>query len=127
MGPDTGGRRLDPRERAVGGQDGTPVAVLDFGFFSTVGGDPAFDAAITASIYDMYVARRPAGRSPDRRRTDCRFGYDPDRLAVYRAAYAVITSNAYDTLGQDGHFRWCVDMLRRDSVTEALSRAARSR
>lgn len=108
------------------GQDGTPLAVLDFGFFSTAG-DPAFDAAITASIYDMYG---PGARKTEARidtELTARFGYDPDRLAVYRAAYAVITSNAYDPLGQDGHFRWCVDMLRRDSVTEALARAARSR
>lgn len=103
-----------------------PVAVLDFGFFSTVG-DPAFDAAVAASVYDMYgPGARDAEARIDKELTS-RFGHDPDWLAVYRAAYAVITGNAYDPLGQDGHFRWCVDMLRRESVTEALSRVARSR
>ncbi len=101
------------------GDDLRPVAVLDFGFFSTAG-DPTFDAAVTASIYDMY--------GPAARETECRidemltsrFGYDPGQLALYRAAYAVITSNAYDPLGQDGHFQWCVDMLSRESVVQAL-------
>jgi hypothetical protein len=101
------------------GDDLRPVAVLDFGFFSTAG-DPAFDAAVTASIYEMYS---PAARETEARIDGVltsRFGYDPRRLALYRAAYAVITSNAYDPLGRDGHFQWCVDMLSRDSVVQAL-------
>lgn len=34
-------------------EDSTPTAVLDWGFFTTEG-DPAFDAAVAASIFDMY-------------------------------------------------------------------------
>ncbi|MFE4499757.1 phosphotransferase family protein [Rhodococcus sp. NPDC056743] len=33
--------------------DGALTAVLDWGFFTTEG-DPAFDAAVAASIFDMY-------------------------------------------------------------------------
>jgi Ser/Thr protein kinase RdoA (MazF antagonist) len=36
-----------------------PLAVLDFGFLSTAA-DPAFDAAVTASVYDMYSPAPPA-------------------------------------------------------------------
>lgn len=106
------------------GADGAPTAVLDFGFFSTAG-DTAFDAAVTASVFDMYG---PGARDTEARidrELSARFGHAPDRLAVYRAAYAVITSNAYDPLGQDGHFQWCVDMLNRGSVSQALRRAPR--
>lgn len=101
------------------GDDLRPVAVLDFGFFSTAG-DPAFDAAVTASIYEMYgpAARETEGRIDGM--LTSRFGYDSRRLALYRAAYAVITSNAYDPLGRDGHFQWCADMLSRESVAQAL-------
>lgn len=99
-----------------------PLAVLDFGFLSTAA-DPAFDAAVTASIYDMYS---PAARETEGRIDEAlisRFGYDSRRLALYRAAYAVITSTAYDPSGRDGHYRWCVDMLSRASVIQALDAA----
>lgn len=95
------------------------LAVLDFGFLSTAG-DPAFDAAVTASIYDMYS---PSARETESRIDEAlasRFGHDPHRLALYRTAYAIVTSNAYDPLGLDGHYRWCVEMLIRDSVVQAL-------
>jgi aminoglycoside phosphotransferase (APT) family kinase protein len=104
------------------GADGTPTAVLDFGFFSTAG-DPAFDAAVTASVFDMYGPGAQDTEARIDRELSARFGHDPGRLAVYRAAYAVITSNAYDPLGQDGHFQWCANMLNRTSVSEALCRA----
>lgn len=104
------------------GDDLRPVAVLDFGFFSTAG-DPVFDAAVTSSIYEMYgSAARETEARIDAMLTS-QFGYASRRLALYRAAYAVITSNAYDPLGADGHFQWCVDMLSRDSVIEALQAA----
>jgi Phosphotransferase enzyme family len=96
-----------------------PLAVLDFGFLSTAA-DPAFDAAVTASVYDMYS---PAARQTEARidhALTTRFGYNPGRLALYRAAYAVITSTAYDPLGKDGHYQWCTNMLTRQSVTHAL-------
>ena len=98
---------------------GTPVAVLDFGFLSTVG-DPAFDAAVTASIYDMYGPRaRDAEAALDDAVAD-RFGYPAQLLAVYRAAYALVTSNCFSASGSDGHFAWCVRMLERADVLGAL-------
>ncbi|MFJ9085806.1 phosphotransferase family protein [Streptomyces sp. NPDC102384] len=101
------------------GEDVRPVAVLDFGFLSGCG-DPAFDAAVAGSIFDMYS---PAAQETEARLDEVLIsdlGHTPHRLALYRAAYAVITSNAYDPAGQDGHFQWCIDMLSRDSVADAL-------
>jgi Ser/Thr protein kinase RdoA (MazF antagonist) len=95
---------------------GRPSAVIDFGFLTTVG-DPAFDAAVTASIFDMYG---DAARSTEAR-LDARLDVDPRRAAVHRAAYAVITATCFSPTGDDGHFRWCVAMLRRDDVLAALS------
>jgi len=59
---------------------------IDFGFPSTVG-DPVFDAAVTASIFDMYgPLARDAERDLDKAITES-FGYSADRMALYRAAY----------------------------------------
>jgi Ser/Thr protein kinase RdoA (MazF antagonist) len=96
--------------------DGHPVAVLDFGFLTAIG-DPAFDAAITASIFDMY--------SPEAARTEAILDEalaspDPTRLALYRAAYALATANCFSPSGSDGHFAWCIAMLERPEVREAL-------
>jgi len=33
-----------------------------------------------------------------------RFGYDPRHFAIYRAAYALSTSNAFGSDGHDGHY-----------------------
>jgi aminoglycoside phosphotransferase (APT) family kinase protein len=97
-----------------------PVAVLDFGFFTTVG-DPAFDLAVTASIFDMYgPLARQVETEIDRAAAE-RFGFPPERLTLYRAAYAIATANVYDPDGKDGHFRWCTEMLRRDEITDLLS------
>ena len=96
-----------------------PAAVLDFGFLTSVG-DPAFDAAVTSSIFDMYGdgARRTEARLEHafaRRR-----GHDPARLAVHRAAYAIVTATCFSASGSDGHFAWCVAMLQRPDVRDAL-------
>lgn len=99
-----------------------PIAVLDFGFLS-VHGDVAFDAAVTASIVEMYG---PTARKIERDldtafvRALGPFVPSSDVLAVYRAAYALITSTAYDAEGNDGHFAWCAAMLARDDVCVAL-------
>ncbi len=98
---------------------GAPAAVLDFGFLTTVG-DPAFDRAVTASIFDMYG---PDARATESRLDEAlgeRFGDDPDRLGVYRAAYAVVTATCFSASGSDGHFAWCAAMLRRPDVLAAL-------
>ncbi|GIE99710.1 aminoglycoside phosphotransferase family protein [Paractinoplanes rishiriensis] len=101
------------------GAAGRPSAVLDWGFLTTEG-DPAFDAAVTAAIFDMYG---PEALATERRllaRMSERFGYAPRTLLVYRAAYSLITANAYSADGKDGHFAWCVTALNRDDVTRAL-------
>jgi len=96
-----------------------PVAVLDFGFFTTVG-DPLFDLAVTASIYDMYGSRAAASEAAIDAATARRREVPPERLVLYRAAYAVATANVYDAAGEDGHFNWCVEMLGRPEVAAVL-------
>ena len=91
-----------------------PLALLDFGFLSFAG-DPAFDAAVAASIWDMYGPHARDTEALLDRAIAERFGHDAERLALDRAAYAVITSNAYDPRGRDGHFAWCVALLRRET------------
>lgn len=100
-------------------QAGSPTSVLDFGFLSTVG-DPRFDAAVAASIFDMYgPGARATEAALDREMTEA-FGDDRSVLHLYRAAYALVTSNAYSASGSDGHFTWCVDLLGRADVREAI-------
>lgn len=96
-----------------------PTAVLDFGFLSTYG-DCAFDAAVTGSIFEMYG---PNARSIEERLDQQLLpasGAATETFALYRAAYALITANAYDPDGADGHFQWCVDMLERPEVCGVL-------
>lgn len=110
---------LVPMNVHVDGPGGDVVALLDLGFLTTVG-DPAFDAAVTASIFDMYGPRQRASeRVLDAALVD-RLGHDPRRLGVYRAAYALATATVYDPDGLDGHFEWCVAMLGRDDVRASL-------
>jgi hypothetical protein len=96
-----------------------PVGILDFGFLSTIG-DPVFDAAVTASIFDMYGPEARAVEGSIDAAIAERFGHPADRMTLYRAAYGAITSNAYDSRGQDGHFAWCADIFRRADVRELL-------
>jgi len=89
-----------------------PISVLDFGFLSTAG-DPAFDAAVGCAIFNMYG---PHSRQIEDQLTQAvtgKFGYTPKTLSLYKAAYAAITSNAYDPNGNDGHFEWCTKVLSR--------------
>ncbi|QOW02046.1 phosphotransferase family protein [Rhodococcus pyridinivorans] len=99
--------------------DGTPAAVLDWGFFTTEG-DPAFDAAVAASIFDMYGKSALDTELDLYDQIEERLGYQRDALLVYRAAYSLITANAYDADGNDGHFAWCVAALNRPDVVQAL-------
>ena len=50
-----------------------------------------------------------------------RFGYPLEELTLYKAAYAIATSNAYDPEGRDGHFVWCVQLLQREAVRGLLT------
>jgi hypothetical protein len=104
-------------------EDLRPTAVLDWGFLTTAG-DPAFDASVAAGIFDMYGAH---AATVDRQLCELvaqRLGVPHDDVLVYRAAYAVATSNAYDEDGQDGHFAWCANALSRPDIRAALHRSA---
>jgi aminoglycoside phosphotransferase (APT) family kinase protein len=94
---------------------GQPVAVLDFGFYTTAG-DPAFEAAITAAIWDMYG---PHAREHTAELTQLfaqELGYAPATLAAYQGAYALTTYDLFGMGDNDGHFPWCAEQLRRNSV-----------
>ncbi|WP_433290837.1 phosphotransferase family protein [Actinoplanes sp. CA-030573] len=91
------------------------IAVLDWGFL-TAEGDPAFDAAVTAAIFDMYG---PRARATEEALLD-RMPYDRTTLLVYRAAYSLITATAYDPRGRDGHFAWCAEALNRPEIVRAV-------
>ncbi len=94
-------------------------AVLDFGFLSTAG-DPAFDAAIAASCFDMWG---PSAQDVEReleRAFVSAFGHDHHRYSIYRAAYAFTTACCFGTDLSEGHFAWCIHMLRRSDVRDAV-------
>lgn len=98
---------------------GSRPALLDWGLLTTRG-DPALDAALFSSFFDMYG---PAARRRESELTTLiqhRFGYPTELLLTYRAWYAVVGSNAYDSAGRDGHFAWCVKFLNRPEVTTLL-------
>lgn len=99
--------------------DNRPLSVFDFGFMTTVG-DPLFDASISSAIFNMYG---PHARRIDDEVTDAvvaALGYPRPALLAYRAVYSLITSNAYSATGDDGHFRWCVTMLKREDVRASI-------
>jgi aminoglycoside phosphotransferase (APT) family kinase protein len=101
-------------------QDLRPTAVLDFGFLSTAG-DPRFDAAMSAAIFDMYgpYAREISGRLTARISRE--FGYPEDVLLLYRAAYALATGTFFSDDGSDGHFAWCAAVLDDPAVAAILT------
>jgi aminoglycoside phosphotransferase (APT) family kinase protein len=96
-----------------------PRAVLDFGFLSTAG-DLRLDASITAVIMNMYGPHAKAIADTLTDRFAAELGYPVEVLLIYRAAYAVATSNVFTADGSDGHFPWCVAQLTRAEVTAAL-------
>jgi aminoglycoside phosphotransferase (APT) family kinase protein len=96
-----------------------PVAVLDFGFLTTAG-DPRLDAAIAASVMNMYGSYAPAITDALTAQVAQDLDYPVDVLLTYQAAYAVATANAFTSDGSDGHFAWCIDRLRRSDVADAL-------
>ena len=100
-------------------REGAPAAVLDFGFLSTLG-DPAFDAAVTTSVYDMYGPDAAATEAVLESAVVQRLGHDPALLDLYRAAYALTTATCFSASGSDGHFAWCVRVLERPRVRDAL-------
>ncbi|MFC4009251.1 phosphotransferase family protein [Nonomuraea purpurea] len=93
---------------------GRPVAVLDFGFFTTAG-DPAFEAAITAAVWDMYGPYAEEHVAALTRLFAAELRYSQETLALYQTAYALATYDLFSSDGGDGHFRWCVTLLKRSS------------
>ncbi|GAB2884840.1 phosphotransferase family protein [Streptomyces mayteni] len=91
---------------------GRPAAVLDFGFFTTAG-DPAFEAAVTAAVWDMYGPHADEHVTTLTRLFAAELGHRPATLALYQAAYALATYDLFATDGGDGHFRWCASLLNR--------------
>ncbi|MDN5853056.1 MAG: phosphotransferase [Actinomycetia bacterium] len=100
-------------------EESAPVAVLDFGLLSAVG-DPRFDAAVATSIFDMYSPRARTNEDILTSAVVAEFGYDSSVLHLYRAAYALVTSNCFSASGTDGHFEWCATMLQRSDVRAAI-------
>jgi aminoglycoside phosphotransferase (APT) family kinase protein len=96
-----------------------PTAVLDFGFISTAG-DPRMDASVSAVIYNMYGPHRERITRTLTDRFCIDLGYPAEVLLLYRAAYAMATSNFLTSDGSDGHFEWCVWWLNHPEVTAAL-------
>jgi HAD superfamily hydrolase (TIGR01549 family) len=98
------------------------TAVLDFGLLS-LPGDPAFDAAVTAHVADMYGPEHLLVEQGYDAAVTRRFGHPQELLTLYRAAWALITSDLHDPQGRDGHFAWCAEMLQRNEVTGLLAGA----
>ncbi|MFD7668397.1 phosphotransferase family protein [Streptomyces sp. NPDC059788] len=97
---------------------GRPVAVLDFGFYTTAG-DPAFEAAVTAAAWDMYGPHAEEHAAELTRLFAHELGYAPSALAACQAAYALTTYDLFGLDDSDGHFRWCAEQLRRNAVFSA--------
>jgi aminoglycoside phosphotransferase (APT) family kinase protein len=97
---------------------GRAVAVLDFGFYTTAG-DPAFEAAVTAAIWDMYGPHAEVHTAELTGLFARELGYAPEVLTAYQAAYALTTYDLFGMDDRDGHFRWCAGQLRRNAVFSA--------
>ncbi|SDD37846.1 phosphotransferase family protein [Glycomyces harbinensis] len=93
---------------------GLPVAVLDFGFFTTAG-DPAFEAAVTAAVWDMYGPYAEEHVATLTGRFAAELRHPPQTLALYQTAYALATYDLFSTDGTDGHFRWCAALVDRSA------------
>lgn len=96
-----------------------PLAVLDFGFLTTAG-DARLDAAISASVMNMYGPHALSITRDLTAQFASELGHPIHVLLVYQAAYAVATSNAFTRDGSDGHFAWCIAQLRRADISRAL-------
>ncbi|MFD8813290.1 phosphotransferase family protein [Streptomyces sp. NPDC059627] len=97
---------------------GRPLAVLDFGFYTTAG-DPAFEAAVTAAVWDMYGPHAEEHAAELTRLFAHELGYAPATLSTYQAAYALTTYDLFGLDVRDGHFRWCAEQLRNNVVFSA--------
>ncbi|WP_112239647.1 phosphotransferase family protein [Kribbella monticola] len=82
------------------------VALLDWGFLTTAG-DNTFDAATAAGFFDMYGADAESLDAELLGRFE-KLGHSPDRMHLYRVAYAIITATIYSPDARDGHYQWCL-------------------
>ncbi|MET8181290.1 phosphotransferase [Streptomyces sp. NPDC005336] len=98
-----------------------PCALVDYGFLSTAG-DPRFDAAVSAAIFTTGTEHAPEITRQLTTRFADEFGYHVDDLLLYRAAYAMATSDAFAPGGGDEHFAWCTSVLNDPAVADALDR-----
>lgn len=94
---------------------GRPVAVLDFGFYTTAG-DPAFEAAVTAAIWDIYGPYAQEHFTELTQLFAHELGYRHATLTTYQACYALTTYDLFGLDDSDGHFRWCAEQLRRNAL-----------
>ena len=69
------------------------------------------EAAAAAGIFDMYGPDARASDDALTRALTTDRGHCPNRMMLYRAAYAIATANASSAGGDDGHFAWCASQL----------------
>lgn len=96
----------------------SPTAVLDFGFFTTAG-DPAFEAAVTAAVWDMYGPHAEHHATTLTGLFAGELGHPVETLELYQAVYALTTYDLFSSDGSDGHFAWCAALLRRNRSARA--------
>jgi hypothetical protein len=84
-------------------------------------GDPRLDAAIAASVMNMYGPHAAAITEALTAQVAHDLGYPAQALLIYQAAYAVATANAFTSDGSDGHYAWCLSQLRRPDIANALA------
>ena len=98
-----------------------PIGLLDFGFLTT-SGDPLFDAVLSTLIFDMYSPHMQHARKTLREMHAQHIGQAFEAIyPLYKAAYALITSNAYSENGADGHFQWCINILNDEETHKLVS------
>jgi hypothetical protein len=93
--------------------------VIDWDFLSHFG-ESSFDASIACSIFNMYGTYQREHDDYLMAEFAEHHGCDRHRLLVYRALYAILTSNVHSEQSTDRHYAWCVDVLNRDDIREAL-------
>ena len=102
------------------GPDMKVSALIDWGFLSYFG-DQLLEASIACGTYNMYGASYRINDDYLVEKCERRLGFDRADLLIYRALYAILTSNAYSEDGTDGHYEWCVGMLNRDDIRDAIA------
>ncbi|MET7280978.1 phosphotransferase [Kribbella sp. NPDC005582] len=75
--------------------DCRPTAIIDFGLM-TMAGDPAYDAASAGTMYALWEPQIREIEAAFDRATVSRFGYEPERLRIYRAVHLLLIANAHD-------------------------------